>query len=62
MSEPLLDEAKKSLEKFIIATNDLDDSRLSGEAMLTHYTAQGISSNGVFGFSKIPCSLPIACS
>ena len=50
----LLAEAKKSLGKFIVATNDLDDTRLSSEAMLTHYTAQGISVERGFRFLKDP--------
>jgi len=54
LSEPLLAEAKKSLGKFIIATNDLDGSRLSAEAMLSHYTAQGISVERGFRFLKDP--------
>lgn len=53
-SEPLIDEAKKSLGKFIIATNELDPSLLSVEAMLTHYTAQGISVERGFRFLKDP--------
>jgi len=52
--EPLVDEAKKSLGKFIIATNEQDSSRLSAKAMLAHYTAQGVSVERGFRFLKDP--------
>lgn len=54
VSELLMDEAKKSLGKFIIATNEKDPSRLSPEAMLAHYTAQGVSVERGFRFLKDP--------
>lgn len=54
VSELLIDEAKKSLGKFIIATNEKNPSRLSTEAMLAHYTAQGISVERGFRFLKDP--------
>lgn len=54
VSETLLDAAKKSLGKFIIATNELDSLQLSIEAMLIHYTAQGVSVERGFRFLKDP--------
>ncbi len=47
-----MDEAKKRLGKFIIATNEKDPSQLSPEAMLAHYTAQGVSVERGFRFLK----------
>ncbi len=49
-----LENAKKSLGKFIIATNQLDEERLSSQAMLAHYTAQGVSVERGFRFLKDP--------
>lgn len=49
-----LENAKKSLGKFIIATNQLDVERLSSQAMLEHYTAQGVSVERGFRFLKDP--------
>lgn len=54
LSEYLLAEAKKSLGKFIIATNDLEDTGISAETMLSHYTAQGVSVERGFRFLKDP--------
>jgi transposase len=53
-SAEALETAKKSLGKFIIATNQLDAERLSVQAMLEHYTAQGISVERGFRFLKDP--------
>lgn len=53
VSSEKLEKAKKTLGKFIIATNELDP-RLSPQAMLEHYTAQGISVERGFRFLKDP--------
>jgi transposase len=53
-SDEALENAKKSLGKFIIATNQLDAGRLSSQAMLEHYTAQGVSVERGFRFLKDP--------
>lgn len=53
-SAEALETAKKSLGKFIIATNQLDAERLSAQAVLEHYTAQGISVERGFRFLKDP--------
>jgi transposase len=47
-------EAKRTLGRFIIATNELDVSRLSAAAMLENYTDQGISVERGFRFLKDP--------
>ena len=49
-----LETAQKSLGKFIIATNQLDAERLSAQAMLEYYTAQGVSVERGFRFLKDP--------
>jgi len=49
-----VEEAKRSLGKFIIATNELDAQNLSASAMLENYTAQGISVERGFRFLKDP--------
>ena len=49
-----IDEARCRLGKFIIATNELDAGRLPTQAMLAHYTAQGISVERGFRFLKDP--------
>lgn len=53
-SKETLEKAKKALGKFIIATNQLDPERLPAQAMLEHYTAQGISVERGFRFLKDP--------
>jgi transposase len=53
-SAEALEIAKKSLGKFIIATNQLDAEGLSSLAMLEHYTAQGVSVERGFRFLKDP--------
>lgn len=51
---PGVDEAKRSLGKFILATNELNTQNLSAAAMLDNYTAQGISVERGFRFLKDP--------
>jgi transposase len=46
--------AKQSLGRFIIATNDLDTTRLSAQAMLENYKDQGVSVERGFRFLKDP--------
>jgi len=53
-SDEVLETEKKTLGKFIIATNELDPERLSLQAMLEHYTAQGVSVERGFRFLKDP--------
>lgn len=52
--QPGVDEAKRSLGKFILATNELNAQNLSAAAMLDNYTAQGISVERGFRFLKDP--------
>jgi transposase len=54
VSETALAEAKRSLGRFIIATNDLDASRLPAQAMLENYKDQGVSVERGFRFLKDP--------
>jgi len=54
VNEMALEEAKRSLGRFIIATNDLDASRLSALAMLENYKDQGVSVERGFRFLKDP--------
>lgn len=49
-----IEDAKRSLGRFIIATNDLDADRLSARAMLENYKDQGISVERGFRFLKDP--------
>jgi transposase len=49
-----IEEAKRSLGRFIIATNDLDTERLSARAMLENYKDQGVSVERGFRFLKDP--------
>jgi len=49
-----VEEAKRSLGKFIIATNELNAHNLPAEAMLENYTAQGVSVERGFRFLKDP--------
>lgn len=49
-----LDAAARRRGKFIIATNELDPERLSPEAMLAVYKAQGVSVERGFRFLKDP--------
>ena len=49
-----VEEAKLSLGKFIIATNELDPHNLPPAAMLENYTAQGVSVERGFRFLKDP--------
>jgi transposase len=54
VNETALEEARRSLGRFIIATNDLDASRLPAQAMLENYKDQGISVERGFRFLKDP--------
>ncbi len=47
-------EAKRSLGRFIIATNDVDAERLSAQSMLENYKDQGVSVERGFRFLKDP--------
>jgi transposase len=49
-----VDEKKQSLGRFIVATNELDASRLSRAAMLENYKDQGVSVERGFRFLKDP--------
>jgi transposase len=49
-----VEDAKRSLGKFILATNEVDSQDLSAEAMLDNYTAQGMSVERGFRFLKDP--------
>jgi transposase len=49
-----VEEAKRSLGKFIIATNELDAQNLPVAAMLENYTAHGLSVERGFRFIKDP--------
>jgi len=49
-----LEAAKRSLGRFIIATNELDVSRLPAAAMLENYKDQGVSVERGFRFLKDP--------
>jgi transposase len=52
-----IDDAKRTFGRFIIATNELGDSRLSAAALLENYTDQGISVERGFRFLKAPLFL-----
>jgi transposase len=54
VDETALEEAKLSLGRFIIATNDLDAKRLPAQAMLENYKDQGVSVERGFRFLKDP--------
>jgi transposase len=54
VNESASEEAKRSLGRFIIATNDLDASSLPAQAMLENYKDQGISVERGFRFLKDP--------
>jgi transposase len=49
-----VEEAKRSLGKFIIATNEMETQHLPAAAMLENYTAQGVSVERGFRFLKDP--------
>ena len=49
-----IDDAKRTLGRFIIATNELDTSRLSAAGMLENYSDQGVSVERGFRFLKDP--------
>ncbi len=52
--EDILESTRRSLGRFILATNELDAHQLSPEAMLSQYKAQGISVERGFRFLKDP--------
>lgn len=49
-----IEQARRSLGRFIIATNDLDTERLPARAMLQNYKDQGVSVERGFRFLKDP--------
>ncbi len=49
-----IEDSKRSLGRFIIATNDLDTERLTAKAMLENYKDQGVSVERGFRFLKDP--------
>jgi transposase len=49
-----LDQARRSLGKFIVATNELDPQRLPPGEMLANYTDQGVTVERGFRFLKDP--------
>jgi transposase len=51
---PGVEDAKRSLGKFILATNEMDSQNLSTASMLDNYTAQGTSVERGFRFLKDP--------
>jgi transposase len=51
---PGVEDAKRSLGKFILATNETDGQELPAAAMLENYTAQGMSVERGFRFLKDP--------
>lgn len=54
LSETALEIARRSLGRFILATNEPDPERLSPQAMLSQYKAQAISVERGFRFLKDP--------
>lgn len=53
-SEQAVQLARRSLGRFVLATNELDPDRLSAEAMLSQYKAQAVSVERGFRFLKDP--------
>jgi len=53
-SETALENAQRSLGRFILATNEPDPEQLSAEAMLSQYKAQAVSVERGFRFLKDP--------
>ena len=49
-----VEEARRSLGRFIVATNDLDTKRLSSQSLLENYKDQGVSVERGFRFLKDP--------
>jgi transposase len=49
-----VDESKKTLGKFIVATNQTDPEKLAAPDLLQHYTEQGVSVERGFRFLKDP--------
>jgi hypothetical protein len=54
-----VEEAKKTLGKFIVATNQTDPEKLPTKALLDHYTEQGVSVERGFRFPKDPLLLTV---
>lgn len=54
VDQSAVEQARLSLGRFIIATNELDASRLSTKAMLENYKDQGVSVERGFRFLKDP--------
>jgi transposase len=54
VDEQRMEQARRKLGRFIIATNQMDGERLSAQQMLMHYTGQGISVERGFRFLKDP--------
>ena len=54
LSEPALEEARRRLGRFVLATNEPDPERLSPEGMLAQYKAQAVSVERGFRFLKDP--------
>jgi transposase len=54
ISEHALEEARRKLGRFILATNETDPDLLSAQAMLSQYKAQAISVERGFRFLKDP--------
>jgi len=52
--EVALEEARRTLGKFVIATSVLEPEALSGQEMLAHYREQGVSVERGFRFLKDP--------
>ena len=52
--EEALEIARQSLGRFVLATNERDQRKLSPEAMLSQYKAQGVSVERGFRFLKDP--------
>jgi transposase len=53
-AEEAMEQARRSLGRFILATNELDPEQLSPEAMLSQYKAQAVSVERGFRFLKDP--------
>jgi transposase len=54
VNESALEETKHALGRFIVATDNLDVSHLSAQAILAHYKDQGVSVERGFRFLKDP--------
>ncbi|MEW6716530.1 MAG: IS1634 family transposase [Chloroflexota bacterium] len=54
LSETALETARRSLGRFVLATNELEPEKLPPESMLSQYKAQGVSVERGFRFLKDP--------